>query len=138
MDDENGKQGGCHCGAVRYSVRGTPQHVALCHCRDCRLSAGAPVVAWAAFRSDEFTLDKGQPTTRNSSGASMRTFCPDCGTGLWFVNEEVLPGLVDVQSATLDDPDVLVPQVQIQVAERIGWMADAHRLPEFQRFPGMD
>lgn len=66
----------------------------------------------------------------------MRSFCPRCGTGLFFVNEEALPGLVDIQSATLDDPDVLVPQAHIQVAERIGWMADEHRLPEFARFPG--
>ena len=25
-------EGGCQCGAVRYGVGGTPQHVALCHC----------------------------------------------------------------------------------------------------------
>lgn len=128
--------GGCHCGAVRYRVSGAPKHVALCHCSDCRKASGAPMVAWAAFADADFAVTRGEAKTRNSSGQSMRSFCPDCGTGLWFRNQEVLPGIVDIQSATLDDPDALVPQVQIQVADRIGWMAGAHDLPEFARFPG--
>ena len=129
--------GGCHCGAVRYEVTGTPQHVALCHCSDCRKSAGAPMVAWAAFAEAEFAVTKGTARTHNSSGKSMRSFCPDCGTGLYFRNAEFLPGIVDIQAATLDDPDALKPSGHIQVAERIGWMATAHSLPTFDRFPGM-
>lgn len=129
-------QGGCQCGAVRYEVDGEPKHVALCHCRDCRKAAGAPMVAWAAFAESEFKVLSGDVTTFNSSGASMRSFCPKCGTGLFFRNAQYLPGIVDIQSATLDDPDALAPGAHIQVAERIGWMADAHRLPTFERYPG--
>jgi hypothetical protein len=130
-------QGGCQCGAVRYEVKGMPQHVALCHCSDCRKSAGAPMVAWAAFAEAEFALLQGELTTFNSSGSAMRSFCSKCGTGIAYRNEEFLPGIVDIQSATLDDPDALPAGAHIQVAERIGWMAEAHRLPEFQRYPGM-
>ncbi len=128
--------GGCHCGAVRYKVGGAPMHVAICHCTDCRKSSGAPMVAWAMFKADQFALTQGEVTTHNSSGASMRSFCPKCGTGVFFVNEENLPGIVDVQSATLDDPDQLPAQVHVQTAERIGWMVSQHELPEFARFPG--
>jgi hypothetical protein len=130
-------QGGCHCGAVRYEVSGEPQHVALCHCADCRKSAGAPMVAWAAFAEGDFRVTQGEATTFNSSGASMRSFCPKCGTGLYFRNTEFLPGIVDIQSATLDNPDALPAGAHIQTAERIGWMVEAHTLPEFQRYPGM-
>jgi hypothetical protein len=130
-------EGGCQCGSVRYEVTGEPEHVALCHCADCRKSAGAPVVAWIAFAEDAFRIASGEPTTFNSSGASMRSFCPTCGTGLFFRNAENLPGIVDIQAATLDNPDAVKPTAQIQVAERIGWMASAHELPEFARFPGM-
>lgn len=128
-------EGGCHCGAVRYRVSGEPEHIALCHCTDCRKSAGAPMVSWAAFKAQNFAVTQGEATAFNSSGASWRHFCPRCGSGLWFINEEALPGLVDIQSATLDEPEALAPQAQIQVAERIGWMAEAHQLPEFERFP---
>ena len=129
--------GGCQCGAVRYSVEGEPQHVALCHCSDCRKSSGAPMVSWAAFAEGEFTLEQGALTTFNSSGSALRSFCPKCGTGIAYRNEEFLPGIVDIQSATLDDPDALPPGAQIQVAERIGWMEAAHGLPTFERFPEM-
>lgn len=132
----SGQVGGCHCGGVRYEVTGDPVHVALCHCTDCRRASGAPMVAWAAFKAETVSVTKGEPRTRNSSGASMRSFCADCGTGLLFVNEEALPGLVDIQLATFDDPDAFAPQAHIQVAERIGWMEEAHRLPMFERFPG--
>jgi len=42
---------------------------------------------------------------------------------------------VDVQTATLDDPDALPPKLQIQVAERLQWMQQVHALPEVERFP---
>lgn len=129
-------QGGCHCGAVRYEIEGEPKHVALCHCSDCRKASGAPVVAWIAVTEDNFRVLRGEAKTRNSSGVSMRSFCPDCGTGMWFRNAENLPGIVDVQMATLDEPEAFAPQIQIQVADRIGWMRSAHELPEFERFPG--
>lgn len=128
--------GQCLCGAIRYQLTGEPRHVAVCHCRDCRRSAGAPMVSWAMFPESALTLLQGQPKTINSSGTAMRSFCPDCGTGLFYRNAVILPGIVDVQSATLDDPDALPPGVQIQVAERLHWMQQAHELPAFERFPG--
>jgi hypothetical protein len=117
-------------------VIGDPQHVALCHCSDCRRSAGAPLVSWAAFAEKELTLTQGVPRTFNSSGNALRSFCPTCGTGLFYRNADMLPGIVDIQSATLDDPNALPAGAHIQVAERIGWMATAHLLPTFDRFPG--
>ncbi|HVR90337.1 MAG TPA: GFA family protein [Novosphingobium sp.] len=127
--------GGCHCGAVRYAVSGDPQHVALCHCSDCRKSAGAPMVSWAAFAEDELTVTQGEPVTVNSSGAAMRSFCGICGSGLFYRNAEFLPGIVDIQSATFDDPDSLPPGAHIQTGERLKWMETAHELPAFERYP---
>lgn len=127
--------GGCHCGAIRYEVRGAAMHHALCHCADCRRSAGAPMVGWAAFAEDAVSVVKGAPTTYASSEHGRREFCAACGTGLFYRNATVLPGLVDIQSATLDDPAALPAQVHIQTAERIAWMEDAHTLPAFERYP---
>ena len=131
------QEGGCQCGAVRYGISGTPQHVALCHCEGCRKSAGAPMVEWAAFAEDALEILQGEAKTFNSSGKTMRSFCGTCGTGLFYRNEEYLPGIVDIQSATLDDPSVFAPGAHTQTAERIGWMADCHTLPAFERFPPM-
>lgn len=128
--------GGCQCGAVRYTVKGEAQHASLCHCVDCRKSAGAPMVGWAAFAEADFAVTQGEPVVFNSSGSAMRAFCGTCGTGLFYRNAEILPGIVDIQSATLDDPEALPPQFHIQVAERISWMASTHDLPAFKRYPG--
>lgn len=127
--------GQCLCGAVRYQLSGEPQTAALCHCRDCQRGAGAPMVAWAMFPESALRLTQGQPKTINSSGTAMRSFCPDCGSGLFYRNAEVLPGIVDVQTATLDDPEMLPPAVHIQTAERLHWMLTIQKLPEFERFP---
>ena len=128
--------GQCHCGAIRYQLSGEPNHVAICHCSDCRRSAGAPMVSWAMFPEAALTVTRGQPKTINSSGTAMRSFCGDCGSGLFYRNAVALPGIVDVQSATLDDPEALPPGVQIQTAERLRWMTHLHELPAFERYPG--
>lgn len=133
-----GRSGGCHCGAVRYDVEGEPQQVALCHCSDCRRSAGAPMVSWAAFAEDELKLTQGEPVNFNSSGSAMRSFCGTCGTGLFYRNAEFLPGIVDIQSVTLDDAQALPPGAQIQVAERLHWMDSLDALTRFERYPGME
>jgi hypothetical protein len=94
------------------------------------------MVAWAMFPEAALTVTKGQPKTINSSGSAMRSFCADCGSGLFYRNAAMLPGLIDVQSATLDDPEALPPMVQVQTAERLGWMKHLDDLPEFERYPG--
>ena len=127
--------GGCHCGAVRYQLAGEPMHHALCHCTDCRRHAGAPLVGWAMFPKEAVTVTKGEPVTYASSADSRRQFCGACGTGLFYINEAILPGIIDIQSGTLDDPEALPAGAHIQVAERLYWVKEMATLPEFERYP---
>ena len=127
--------GGCHCGAIRYALVGEPKFHALCHCSDCRRHAGAPMVGWAMYPEGALTVTRGAPQIYRSSEHGRRHFCPDCGTGLFYRNETILPGMVDIQSATLDDPAAVPARIHVQVAERIPWMSDAHTLPAFERYP---
>jgi hypothetical protein len=127
--------GQCLCGAIRFELAGKPQNVALCHCADCRRSAGAPVVAWAGFPESALKITRGTPKTINSFGTAMRSFCADCGSGLFYRNAAFLPDVVEVQTATLDDPEALPPTLHIQAAEELGWMKTAHQLPRVDRFP---
>lgn len=127
--------GQCHCGQVQYEMPEEVAHHALCHCTDCRRCSGAPAVAWALAPRDKVTITGNLKSYRSSEHA-VRQFCPECGTGLFYLNEQIFPGMVDVQSATLDDPGGMPIQAQIQTAERIGWMEDVHELPGFERYPG--
>ena len=127
--------GGCQCGAVRYELSGLPDRVSVCHCRDCQRSAGAPLVSWAAMPKERFRIVRGAPAVVNSSGDAFRYFCGTCGTGLYYVNEAVLPGLVDVQTMTLDDPSAFPPTAQVQTDERAGWIPHLGEIPAFARYP---
>ncbi len=138
MSDTSTRAAGqCHCGAIRYSMPVAVQHHALCHCKDCRRHAGAPMVGWALVGRDELELS-GEPKVYASSEHGRRHFCGDCGTGLFYTNEAIFPGQIDVQSGTLDDPDLIPAGAQIQTAERIGWMERLDAMPSFERYPGME
>lgn len=127
--------GGCHCGAVRYEAIGEPKGHALCHCSDCRRHAGAPMVGWMMFPEERVTITKGALKSYKSSEHGRREFCADCGTGLFYRNAEILPGVIDIQSGTLDDSSQIPARCHIQTAERLPWMSEINKIPEFERFP---
>jgi hypothetical protein len=129
-------KGQCHCGAVRYETSGDPVYHAVCHCHDCRRATGSPLVSWALFAAGQVAIE-GETKTYASSEHGRRLFCAECGSSLFYTNEIVFPGMIDVQTGTLDDPDFQPAGVQVQTAERIGWVAKLHELPEFERYPEM-
>lgn len=129
--------GGCQCGAIRYEITGDPINHSLCHCSDCRRSAGALMVGWAMMKHDQLAVS-GEPAVFASSEHARRHFCIQCGTGLFYTNAENLPNMVDVQTGTLDEPEKYPAQAHIQTAERLLWMASAHELPAFERYPSLD
>lgn len=128
-------EGGCHCGALRYQISGNPLSASLCHCSDCRRHSGAPAVAWGMFRQEQVRVTRGEARLYPSSEHGRRFFCPDCGTGLFYENAADLPGMIDVQTGTLDDPAALPPRLQVQMAERLGWLEEMSALPAHHRFP---
>lgn len=126
--------GGCHCGAVRYSMPTNVEHHTLCHCSDCRRHAGAPAVAWASVKADSVKIT-GDVTIYASSEHGRRHFCPKCGSGLFYTNDADANAMIDVQSATLDNPDAIPLAAQVQLSNRIGWMAHLDEIPGFSGFP---
>ncbi len=129
-------KGRCHCGAIVYSFQGGVRHSSVCHCEDCRRCAGSASVAWMAVAADDFAIEQGEPKTYRSSPDAERHFCGACGTGLYYVNENILPGLVDIQIATLDDPEAFPPQIHAQMADALAWEEGLPELPKFDRYPG--
>lgn len=128
-------EGGCQCGAIRYEVKGEAGHRALCHCSDCRKSAGATPVGWALFAQDQVTI-RGAAARYQSSEQAVRHFCPTCGTTLFFTSEAVFPGMIDITIGSLDDPDSYAPTAHIQTADAPQWDAHLAEWPRFPRYPG--
>ncbi len=128
-------KGRCHCGAIVYRFRGGVRHSSVCHCEDCRRCAGSPGVPWIGVAADDFAVEQGQPEVYRSSADVERFFCDKCGCGLWYTNENALPGMVDIQTATLDDPEEFPPLVHVQIADALSWEDKLADLPRFERFP---
>ena len=127
--------GGCHCGAIRYSIEGEPKHSAVCHCDSCRRTTGGLTTAWLGYPKDALTIERGEPKSYNSSGAVDRQFCGTCGASLFYFNEPAMPGVVDVLTTTLDDPEAFPPGLHVQMADALKWEAGLDALPRFDRFP---
>lgn len=125
-------QGGCFCGAVRYTVTGTPFNSTLCHCTMCRRAAGAPAVAWFSVRRTEFRFVAGRPASFASSPGITRRFCGDCGTQLTFEDER-WPDELDITTASLNDPEAIPPGDHTFMQSHVRWLALADGLPRYLR-----
>ena len=125
--------GGCLCGAIRYRVTGPPSGTSLCHCDSCRRATGGPSLAWAIFPEDRVELIRGSLAIYESSPGVERGFCARCGTSLTYARAN-RPGLFDVTTASLDDPEAFPPSKEIWTEERLSWEAAHPDLPQFARF----
>ena len=123
--------GGCHCGAVRYEVRGLPFHATICHCADCRRAAGAPMVAWFSVAPEGFRVVAGEMRLYASSARAQRGFCGDCGTALTYAAHDS-PGEIDVTTASLDDPAPVPPEDHVQFGSHLPWVVPGDGLPRFR------
>jgi hypothetical protein len=125
-------EGGCLCGAVRYAVSGRAIVATLCHCRSCRLAAGAPSVAWVVLHSADLTFTTGAPVRFESSPGTWRAFCRQCGTSLTFQRESE-PETIDVTTASLDRPNDFAPTKEIWLDHKLAWESANGSIPQHPR-----
>ncbi|RYE10257.1 MAG: GFA family protein [Hyphomicrobiales bacterium] len=119
------RYGGCLCGAVRFTLRGEPSAVGICHCMECRKATGAVAMAYADWPAGSFSF----------SGAVQafcgRSFCPACGTRVFHLRPgggaEVLLGALD------DGPGDLVPTQEGWTIRREHWLAPVAGAAQFER-----
>jgi len=60
--------GGCLCGALRFTAEGAPKWTSYCHCASCRRHTGAPVSAYAGFEREKVRFTQGALARFSSSG----------------------------------------------------------------------
>ena len=139
MQDFHGSMdGGCLCGAVRYTLRSPALFVSQCCCKDCQKATGTGHTTIVGVRRDQLQIKQGTPKTYTSKGASggdvVRHFCGDCGGRLY--TSGTLPGeVVMVQAGSLDDPNRISPQSVVYVKDALAWDRFDEALPRFQGLP---
>jgi hypothetical protein len=126
-----GTEGGCLCGAVRYRVTAPAVSTSNCHCTMCQKAAGAPFVSWMTFPIECFVITKGKIKIFKSSMNAERGFCDTCGSALTFADTDD-PGLIDITTATADDPTAWPPTHHIWTSTRIPWLHAKEDLPSYE------
>ncbi|MGY0558174.1 MULTISPECIES: GFA family protein [unclassified Lysobacter] len=115
-------EGGCTCGQVRYRILTRPLVVHCCHCRWCQRESGASFALNAMIESDRVESLGVAPElvdTPSASGRGQQVMrCPTCKVALWSHYSGSGPLTRFVRVGTLDNPDVLPPDVHVCTASK--------------------
>ena len=131
-------EGGCDCGSVRYRMTTEPLIVHCCHCRWCQRETGAAFALNAAIEADRVETLVGSPTIVNTPSASgmgqQIARCPKCFIALWshYAGSGELTKYVRV--GTLDQPDLLPPDVHIFTASKQPWVVIPNTMMAFEEY----
>jgi hypothetical protein len=127
-------EGGCLCGAVRYTVDRRHLSAVHCYCAMCRRAHGGGFSTHVPMRRDQFILTAGVLQPYASSTKGGREYCPSCGTHV-LVHGQTSDDSVAVPVGTLDgDPDVSVTS-HIFVKDKVSWFEINDDLPQFDAWP---
>jgi len=118
--------GGCDCRRIRYRMLTWPLIVHCCHCRWCQRESGASFALNAMIEADRVQLLAAEPElvlTPSESGAGQRIArCPHCRIAVWSHYAGAGPIVKFVRVGTLDEPDLLPPDIHIFTASKQPWV----------------
>jgi len=130
--------GGCDCRSIRFRLETRPLFVHCCHCRWCQRESGASFALNAMIESDRVTLLAGEPDlvdTPSASGRGQRIArCPKCRIAVWSHYAGGGTAIRFVRVGTLDQPDLLPPDIHIFTSTKQPWVvlpAGTPAVPEF-------
>jgi hypothetical protein len=130
--------GGCYCGAVRYSAEGDPLFRAQCHCRECQYIAGGSPNVFVVMPEAGFKYTKSQPkqfARKDIPAPVTRDFCAECGTHILTRTPRVPGGLV-LKVGTFDDPSQFAgPQAAIWLCDKQSFHQVPNGVAGFERLP---
>ena len=131
-------EGGCDCRAVRYRVTSAPLFVHCCHCRWCQRESGAAFALNAMIESDRVVnlgVDPELVHTPSESGQGQKIArCPACKVAVWSHYAGSGPITKFVRVGTLDNPDLLPPDVHIFTASKQPWVVLPPTTPAFEEY----
>lgn len=118
--------GGCHCGALRYSLSAAPLMIYNCHCTNCQKITGSAFTVAATVPEAAFAFTNGAPkrTEWKADSGAVRygLFCGDCGSRI--ANGAVPSGgFLSLRAGTFDDTKWVEPVGDIWTKSAQGWIA---------------
>lgn len=127
---------GCLCGACRYEIDRKYLNAIHCYCGMCRKAHGTAFSTHVALRRDQFRWLEGEPQVvpYESSPASFREFCSQCGTHL-LVHGQTGDDTLAVPVGTLDGNPPVTILGYMYTSERVSWFEIADDLPQHELWP---
>lgn len=122
--------GGCFCGAVKFSINEPTLWCSHCHCNMCQRSHGAGVVTWVGCRDQSVEIDDAKNRLRwfQSSPEAERSFCCNCGSSLFFRSSR-WPGQLHIARALVSGELDRVPASHAFFDRHVDWMSLIDELP---------
>jgi hypothetical protein len=135
-------EGGCDCRRVRYRMETLPLFVHCCHCRWCQRESGASFALNALIEADRVT-ELGAPpellrTPSESGKGQVVARCPQCKVAVWSNYSGAGPWIRFVRVGTLDNPDLLPPDIHIFTASKQPWVVLPPGTPAVSEYYGRE
>jgi hypothetical protein len=127
-------EGGCSCGAVRYTLKASPLSVYNCHCKDCQRFSGTAWSMSMIVKSEDFDVTgetASYDRTADSGNVIRMNFCARCHGWMW--NDPTSPGIKVVRAGTLDNMDWAKPVGNIWVDSKAAWVDIDPALANFSK-----
>ena len=124
MTRQNVRSACCSCGQLQVTTTGDPARISVCHCLACQRRTGSAFGVQARFPRAAVTMS-GRGTeyvrTADSGKTVTSTFCPECGSTVYY-ELEVVPGFVGIPVGGFADPCFTAPQISIYEEHRHSWV----------------
>jgi hypothetical protein len=120
--------GACFCGEIVAEAHGEPFWICYDHDDDCRRAIGSPLTVWVGYRPSQFQLAHGTPKSFSKTKGVVRTFCPECGTSISYMDEGISDELY-LNIGFWDNPERFRPQAHAYWGMKLPWIDFADDLP---------
>ncbi|HEU4488227.1 MAG TPA: GFA family protein [Actinomycetota bacterium] len=115
----------CSCGQLQAEVRGESIGVSVCHCYACQRRTGSVFGAQASFARESVAI-KGNGTefvrVGDQGGRFTFTFCPKCGSTVFYV-EEGDEQEIAIPVGAFADSRFPAPTVSVYEKRRHSWVS---------------
>jgi hypothetical protein len=130
-------EGGCLCGAVRFTIAGPIRNIVLCHCSRCRKAQGSAYATNGIVASAEFSVAGEENLTQfESIPGVFKFFCRICGSPI-MSKSAARPESVRVRLGTIDSEITERPMAHIFATSKAAWDEIHDDLPQYPSYePG--
>lgn len=114
----------CQCGQLTARCEGEPVRISVCHCLNCQQRSGSSFAAQARFPNEGVSVSgeaKQWSRTGDDGTRCTFSFCPECGSGVFYVHE-AFPDLIAVAIGAFADPAFPPPEYSVYEERKHHWV----------------